>query len=91
MKEISLPASSPLTLVTTVAGSSSGPERLLLELHTPTQDVCIRFGDAHTLDACRRALHLLLADTRHLLDDAVASRVLTVRGHSRTPRQLTLF
>lgn len=91
MKEISLPASTPLTLVTTVAGSWPGPDRVFFELHTPAQDVRIRFGDAQTLDACRRALHLLLADVRHLPEDTVASRVLTVHPNARKPRQLALL
>ena len=91
MKEILLPAYTPLTLVTTVAGAWPGSDRLLLEIHTPTQDIRLRFGDAQTLDACRRALHLLLTDARRLPDDGVASRVLTVHPNARKPRQLALL
>ncbi len=91
MKEISLPASTSLTLVTTVAGSRPGTDRVFFELHTPAQDVRIRFGDPQTLQACHRALEMLLADVQHLPEDAVTSRVITVHPSACKPRQLALF
>lgn len=91
MKAISLPASTPLTLVTTASGASPDSAHLLFELHTPTQNLLFRFGDIATLEALRRALHLLLADARRLPGDAVTSRVFTVHGTSRRPRQLNLL
>ena len=91
LKEISLPAFTPLTLVTTAAGTWPRADRLLLEFHMPTQDLRLRFGDTFTLHACRRALNLLLNDARALPDHSVASRVLTVRSTSPAPRQIALL
>ena len=91
MKEVSLPASTPLTLVTTVAGSRPGTDRIFFEVHAPAQDVRILFGDPQTLEACHRALELLLADVQHLPEDAVTSRAITVHPGACKPRQLALF
>ncbi|HVB08734.1 MAG TPA: hypothetical protein VNM16_00010 [Bacillota bacterium] len=89
MKEILLPAELPLSLVTTVVRADPlHDDRLLLDLHTPTQDIRLRFADEFVLLACRRALSTMVNDLRRLDPDAIATHVRSLHADAY---QLSFF